>query len=143
MHTFVYARKGYTWLERWPRRWQVLHSLYYTTVICFPLLVSLVFWVSMYTGLTLTFDKWSTVSIYGLNSLFALLEIILLRMIILHFGCLCVILSLYLALIYISYAMAHVYPYEWYDPRAGWRIYLSTLWVTQQRSSLCFTSSSL
>lgn len=101
----------------------------------------------MYTGpLTLTFDKWSTVSIYGLNSLFALLEIILLRTIILlyiHFGCLCVILSLYLALIYISYAMAHVYPYEWYDPRAGWRIYLSTLWVTQQRSSLCFTSFSL
>jgi hypothetical protein len=79
----------------------------------------------MYTGpLKLTFDKWSMVSIHGLNSLFALLEIILLRTSIppyIHLGCLCLILSLYLALIYISYAMAHFYPYEWYDPRAGWK----------------------
>jgi hypothetical protein len=79
----------------------------------------------MYTGpLTWTFDKWSMVSIDGLNSLFALLESILPRTSIppyMHLGCLCIILILYLALIYISYAVEHSYPYEWCDPRAGWK----------------------
>ena len=63
VHTAVYARKGYTWLRRWPRALQALHSLFYTTIATFPFLVTLVFWIALYSGpwFSITFDGWSNV----------------------------------------------------------------------------------
>lgn len=39
VHTLVYAFSGRAPLERWPKVLQFLHSLLYTTIIIFPLLV--------------------------------------------------------------------------------------------------------
>lgn len=65
VHTYLYARRGYAPLDRWPRLLQALHSLFYTTVVTFPLLVTIVFWVLLYDGpwYPVEFDAWSNVSI--------------------------------------------------------------------------------
>ena len=40
IHTFSYARWGKPFLARWPRTLQQLHSLLYSTIVVFPLLVT-------------------------------------------------------------------------------------------------------
>lgn len=62
-HTFVYATKGYTWLDRWGRILQMLHSLFYTTIVTYPFLVTIVFWAVLYNGKWFpdTFDAFSNV----------------------------------------------------------------------------------
>lgn len=50
IHTFVYASKGYSLLDRSPRAIQALHSLFYTTIIVFPFLVTIVYWGLLYRG---------------------------------------------------------------------------------------------
>ena len=39
-HTFSYARWGKPFLARWPKTLQHLHSLLYSTIVIFPLLVT-------------------------------------------------------------------------------------------------------
>ncbi|KAG5980826.1 hypothetical protein E4U55_003580 [Claviceps digitariae] len=64
-------------LDSFPRVLQALHSLFYTTVVTFPLLVTVVYWAVLYKGLWFTyeFDAWHNVSQHALNSAFALFEI--------------------------------------------------------------------
>lgn len=126
MHTFVYWRTGRTWLENWPRWLQVAHSVYYTSIVCFPPMVSAIYWGSMFVDkwYTLDFDKWSNLSIHGLNTVFALTEITLPRTGIppwTHLGVLMLWMSLYLGLVYISKAVEDFYPYLWLDPSVGWK----------------------
>ena len=40
IHTFSYGRWGKPFLARWPRTLQRLHSLLYSTIVVFPLLVT-------------------------------------------------------------------------------------------------------
>jgi hypothetical protein len=63
IHTALYARRGYAPLDHWPRPLQALHSLFYTTIITFPFLVTIVFWVILYEGpwFTVDFNAWSNV----------------------------------------------------------------------------------
>lgn len=66
IHTFVYVRRGYTWLDRWWRPLQVLHSLLYTTVIVFPFLVTIVYWAILYnTWFLTTMEGFRNVSSYS------------------------------------------------------------------------------
>jgi len=44
-HTFQYARYGQAPLQRWSRLLQFLHSLYYSTIVLFPFLVTAVYWL--------------------------------------------------------------------------------------------------
>jgi len=48
LHTFVYVRRGYTFLDRWWRPLQLLHSFFYTTIVTYPFLVTIVYWVLLY-----------------------------------------------------------------------------------------------
>ena len=41
VHTTIYTIKGESWLHRWPRPLQALHSLFYTTVVTYPFLVTI------------------------------------------------------------------------------------------------------
>lgn len=41
IHTFVYVKNGYPWLDRWWRSLQALHSLFYTTICVFPIIVTI------------------------------------------------------------------------------------------------------
>ena len=126
MHTFVYWRTGGTWLESWPRWLRVAHSVLYSSVICFPPMVSAIYWCSMFVDrwYVLEFDRWSNLSIHALNTVFALTEIALPRTEVLpwsHLGALMLFMSLYLGLVYISKAVEDFYPYLWLDPNVGWK----------------------
>ena len=43
-HTFKYARYGQAPLQNWPRFLQFLHSLFYSTIVVFPFVVTAAFW---------------------------------------------------------------------------------------------------
>lgn len=64
IHTFVYVKHGYSWLDKWWRSLQALHSLFYTTIVVFPILVTIVFWAVLYGGpwFTVTYVAFSNVS---------------------------------------------------------------------------------
>jgi len=63
LHTFSYLRTGSPLLSRWPRPLQALHAFFYTTVVTFPILVTVVFWAILYSGpwFPVAFDAWSNV----------------------------------------------------------------------------------
>jgi hypothetical protein len=65
VHTLVYSRKGHSWLDTWPKTLQALHSFFYTTVITFPFLVTIVYWAILYDGpwFPVIFDGWSNVCV--------------------------------------------------------------------------------
>ncbi|KAI9823677.1 MAG: hypothetical protein M1826_007646 [Phylliscum demangeonii] len=121
VHSFSVARYGQAWLERWPRPLQTLHSLWYTTIVTFPILVTVVYWALIYrgTGFLSAFDTWSNVSQHALNTVFALVEILIPATApppILHLLGLVGLLTLYLALAYLTHATQHFYPYSFLDP---------------------------
>jgi len=141
-HTFTYVVKGYSYLQTWPRPLQALHSLYYTTIVTLPFLVTIVFWVILYTPpwYPVVFDAWSNVrpacslpmtpllltcdqvSQHGLNSLFAIAELVLTTTNPppwLHLAFLLLILALYLALAYITRASEGFYVYNFLNPSHG------------------------
>ena len=66
-HTLVYALRGRSWLDAWPKPLQVLHSFLYTTVVTLPFLVTIVYWAVLYDGtwFPVMFDGWSNVSFYS------------------------------------------------------------------------------
>ena len=125
MHTFVCARTGRSWLGRWPRPLQAAHSVFYTTVVCCPFLVSSVYWVSMSVGwYRHDFNEWSMLSIHALNSVFAIFEITFSRTRPppwTHLAILLLIMSTYLGVAYITKATEGVYIYLWLDPAVGWQ----------------------
>ncbi|KAI1323519.1 hypothetical protein F5Y16DRAFT_383412 [Xylariaceae sp. FL0255] len=121
-HTFSYARWGVTPLERWPRPLQALHALFYTTVTTFPFVVTIVFWSLLSSPATLAtrYSAWSNISQHGLNSAYALFEIIVPRTNPppwVHIFWLIVLLALYLALAYLTFATKGFYTYDFLDPR--------------------------
>ncbi|MCJ1437099.1 hypothetical protein MMC27_006484 [Xylographa pallens] len=124
LHTLSYARSGVSWLQRWPRPLQALHALFYSTIVTFPFLVTIVFWAVLYRGpwFPKTVDAWSNISQHALNSLFALTEIILpatLPPAPLHLVFLAALLALYLALAYITYAVQGFFVYGFLNPARG------------------------
>ncbi|KAJ9609798.1 hypothetical protein H2200_006126 [Cladophialophora chaetospira] len=137
IHGLFYARTGTTRLHsRFPPFLQVLHSLFYSCVTCFPILVTLTFWCTMYVGpwWTVTFDAWANLSVHLMNTVMALLEITLATTAPLpwtHLPVLMVILSLYLGLAYLTRVTGGFWVYEWLVPYFGWwKIVLHVLGYT-------------
>ncbi|KAL5364415.1 hypothetical protein BJX96DRAFT_132448 [Aspergillus floccosus] len=121
IHTVAYASTGRSVLfDRWPRALRALHSLFYTTVTTFPFLVTIVFWAILYSAwFTRTFSAWSNISQHGLNSLWALLEIVLPTTNphpLLTFPFLVLILLLYVSLAYLTNYTQGFYTYSFLDP---------------------------
>ena len=50
IHTFSYARTGSALLNSWPKALQVLHSIFYTTIVTFPFLVTSKPWTSQFVN---------------------------------------------------------------------------------------------
>ncbi|MCJ1252607.1 hypothetical protein MMC24_000413 [Lignoscripta atroalba] len=124
LHTFSYARHGTSWLQRWPRPLQAAHGIYYSTVVTYPILVTIVFWVILYSGpwFPVEFDAWHNISQHALNSFYCLFEILIPRTSPpppFHVVCLVLILALYLALAYLTHATQGFYPYNFLDPGNG------------------------
>ena len=96
-----------------------MYSLFYTTIVTFPFLVTIVYWVVLYKSwFTIEFTAWENISQHGLNSLFALFEIFIPRtnpMLWIHILWLILILAGYLAVAYITLADQGWYTYNFLD----------------------------
>ena len=70
-HTLIYALRGRCWLDAWPRPLQALHGLYYTTIITFPFLVTIVYWAILYASpyYSQRIDQWRDVCPPQLSSI--------------------------------------------------------------------------
>ncbi|GIZ46502.1 hypothetical protein CKM354_000962800 [Cercospora kikuchii] len=131
-HTFTYARRAPSSKSHlhddFPRLLQFAHSLWHTTIITYPFLVSIVYWSSMYAppwSSTKAFTRWINISVHGLNGIFAILEIICSAVkpppFVPHLSAVLLGLSLYLGLAYLTKVDQGFYVYEWMDPKWGWR----------------------
>ncbi|OQE28709.1 hypothetical protein PENSTE_c003G04074 [Penicillium steckii] len=121
IHTACYAYSGRSLLfNRWPRALRALHGLLYTTITVFPPLVTLVFWIILYKPpfYKEVFTGWSNVSQHGLNSLYAILEILLPTTAPhpwISIPVLILILLLYLCVAYITVHTEGFYAYSFLD----------------------------
>ncbi|KAK2601688.1 hypothetical protein QQS21_004763 [Conoideocrella luteorostrata] len=131
VHTCSYAVRGRPLLDSFPRPLQALHSLFYTTIVTLPFLVTIVYWGVLYESpwFELEFDAWHNVSQHGLNSAFALFELVFARADPppwIHLLWLIVILLGYLAVAFITLATQGWYTYSFLDhDRVGGRGYVA------------------
>lgn len=125
IHTFTYVLRRRTYLHAWPRPLQLLHSICYSTVTTFPFLVTVVFWGTMNSGWPPgRFEQWINISVHGLNSVFAIAEIVLPAtepQPWSHLSVVLLVLSVYLGLAYLTRETQGFYVYEWMNPAHGWR----------------------
>lgn len=124
VHTFMYAFKTRSYLHNtFPRPLQLAHSLYYSTITTFPFLVTVVFWGTMNSGWPAgRFEQWINISVHGLNSVFAIVEIILPATQPQpwnHLSIVLAVLSAYLGLAYLTRETQGFYVYEWMNPAHG------------------------
>ncbi|CAN8100938.1 unnamed protein product [Discula destructiva] len=119
-HTFTYARTGRPLLDRFPRPLQALHAFFHTTVTVYPFIVTAVYWGLIYPGVwfAATYDAWSNTSEHALNSVFALIELVLPRTpapLWIHAWWVVFVLALYLSLAYVTYYTKGFYTYSFLD----------------------------
>lgn len=123
LHTFMFAFKRRTWLHNWPKVLQLMHSLYYSCITSMPFLVTIVFWGTMNSGWPAgRFEQWMNLSVHGLNSVFAIVEIMLSATEappFLHLSVILLVLSTYLGLAYLTKYTQGLYVYEWMNPAHG------------------------
>lgn len=134
LQTSVYSygsRKGYP-LQRWPKALQFLHVLLHSTIVTFPILVTIVYWALLADGSIFksSYSAWSNVSEHILNTVFVLFEICFTHSKPspwLHIPILVLILLGYLGIAYITRATQGFYTYSFLDPnkqRAKLAIYI-------------------
>lgn len=116
LHTGSYWLTGTPFLARWPKALQIAHSTYYSTIVIYPFIVTIVYWGLLAPGsFPSTFGVWSNTSQHGLNSFYALFEIIISRTTPLPWLDIIptvIILAMYLALAYLTYATEGFYTYD-------------------------------
>ncbi|KAI9759617.1 MAG: hypothetical protein M4579_002185 [Chaenotheca gracillima] len=122
IHTFGYAKTGTPYLNRWPRPLQALQSVFYSTIVTLPILVTVVFWAILFSPgiFNNKYATWSNISQHALNSFYALTEIIIPRTSPppwLHLAILIIILALYVGTAYITYADEGIYVYDFLNPK--------------------------
>ncbi|KLJ05894.1 hypothetical protein EMPG_10676 [Blastomyces silverae] len=122
IHTLLYARQGRSvLLDKWPRWLRALHSLFYTTIVCFPFVVMAIYWALLYKegSVQPQFQVWGNISKHVLPAVFALFEIIFSTAPpppLLHFPFLIIILLLYLGVAYITHAAQGFWVYPFLNP---------------------------
>jgi hypothetical protein len=101
-----------------------MHSLFYSTVITYPFLVTVIYWGVLYKGpwFPEQFNAWSNISQHAMNTLFALFELFFTRTnppIWIHLFFLIIILACYLGLAYLTHYTQGFYVYPFLDPSNG------------------------
>ncbi|KAH7921500.1 hypothetical protein BV22DRAFT_1038573 [Leucogyrophana mollusca] len=114
------GQKGYP-LQSWPRILQFLHVLLYSTIVVFPIIVTVVFWALLASPSTFNtkYSAWSNISQHAMNSLFAFFEIFLTNAgpsPWTHIVPVFILLLCYLGVAYITYATQGFYTYGFLDP---------------------------
>jgi hypothetical protein len=120
IHTFTYALRSRPLLDSFPRFLQALHSLYYTTIVTFPFIVTIVYWGILYAGpwFPIRFQAWKNVTQHALNSAFALFEIVIPRTAPppwIHIFWNIVLLVGYVGVAFLTYADQGFYTYSFLD----------------------------
>ncbi|KAL7283076.1 hypothetical protein PYCCODRAFT_1376810 [Trametes coccinea BRFM310] len=108
-------------LQRWPRPLQFLHLLLHSTITTYPFVVTVIFWalLSGPTTFDTTFDSWINISQHAMNSLYALIEILLTNVgpsPWWHLPLCIIMLACYLGVAYITRATQGFYTYSFLDP---------------------------
>ncbi|EIW60734.1 uncharacterized protein TRAVEDRAFT_64129 [Trametes versicolor FP-101664 SS1] len=124
VQTLCYALKGgkeYP-LQKWPRPLQLLHTLLYSTITTYPLVVTVIFWALLSGPSTFDtrFDTWINISQHAMNSAYALFEITLTNAgpsPWLHLPLCVFMLACYLGVAYITHATQGFYTYSFLDPQ--------------------------
>ncbi|KAF4632374.1 hypothetical protein G7Y89_g5763 [Cudoniella acicularis] len=121
IHTFSYAINGGTpLLNRFPRPFQALHYLFWSSITTYPFLVTIVYWGILFTPpFNSRFSLWSDISQHVLNSAFALFEIIFTRINPapwIHILFLIIILACYCGLAYLTHYTKGYYVYSFLNP---------------------------
>ncbi|OJD26758.1 hypothetical protein ACJ73_01847 [Blastomyces percursus] len=122
IHTVLYARQGRSVLfNKWPRWLRALHSVLYTTIVCYPFVVMAIYWSLLYKkgSVQSRVDVWGNISKHVLPAIFALFEIICSTAPpppLLHFPILILILLLYLGVAYITHAAEGFWVYPFLNP---------------------------
>src|SRR5579862_2973070 len=104
----------------------MLHSLFYSTIITYPFIVTAVYWSLISTpphtkALGTLMSRWSNISFHCLNAVFAFFEVVfsaVLPQTWTHSLVILLILGLYLAMAYIIRAASRFYVYEFMDTKS-------------------------
>ncbi|KAI4942130.1 hypothetical protein J4E91_010329 [Alternaria rosae] len=118
VHTGSYWFTGTSFLARWPKALQVAHSMFYSTIVVYPWIVTIVYWTLLAGQFPTTFALWSNTSQHALNSAYALFEIVVPRTERLPWFDLIpiiLLLALYLGLAYLTHATQGFYVYPFLD----------------------------
>ncbi|RPA77294.1 hypothetical protein BJ508DRAFT_417131 [Ascobolus immersus RN42] len=123
-HGFKYHFTGRVPLEYWGEWLQGLHSVLYTTVVVYPIIVTAVYWALLAGDAEIEGARswWAAISVHVLNAAYALFEIFIPRTSPppwAHIMPLVFLLALYLALAYVTYATQGFYPYAFLNPDKG------------------------
>ncbi|KAK0477299.1 hypothetical protein IW261DRAFT_283798 [Armillaria novae-zelandiae] len=124
VQTLVYARNNTYLLRTWPfaKTLQFLHVWLHSTVVTFPFVVTITFWVLLTSSSTFSsvFNTWNNISVHALNCVYALFEILLTNTppppLIFMLANL-VLLGGYLGVAYITHATQGFYTYHFLDPQ--------------------------
>ncbi|EFQ99844.1 hypothetical protein MGYG_02856 [Nannizzia gypsea CBS 118893] len=115
IHSFLYARTGRSvFFEKTPRFLRALHSLFYSSIVILPIIVTVLYWALLFNGTW--FPK---VSKHAMQAGFALFELIIPAtqpLPLLHLPFLWVILLLYLGLAYLNHSVNGFFTYDFLDP---------------------------
>jgi len=108
-------------LQRWHRILRYLHGLLFTTVVTFPFLVTIAYWLLLSSASTFAtpFSTWSNISKHILNSVMAIFEITLTNvgpLLWIDMLTSVVVLESYLGIVYITHATQGIYTYAVLDP---------------------------
>ncbi|KAF5372201.1 hypothetical protein D9758_005027 [Tetrapyrgos nigripes] len=123
VQTVAYARKGQRGypLQKWGKTLQVLHMMLATTIVSYPILVTIVFWALLASSKTFStvFSTWDNVSFHALNTVFSLFEMLFTNSppppwLMVPF--IIIILALYLGLAYLTHFTQGFYTYSFLDP---------------------------
>jgi hypothetical protein len=114
-------------LQHWPWILRYLHGLLFTTVVTFPFIVTIAYWVILSSASTFSspFSSWSNISKHVLNSVLPIFEITFtnagpLRW--LDMITTVVILESYLGVAYITHATQGIYTYDLLDPKKNGKL---------------------
>ncbi|KAF8867595.1 hypothetical protein CPB85DRAFT_1246121 [Mucidula mucida] len=109
-------------LRSWPRPFQLAHEWLWSTIMSYPIVVTVVYWTLLASSFSSLdgVDTWSSISMHAINSLFCLSEVLLThnpapRWIWLIVDI--IVLAMYLGLAYLSKYTLGFYVYSFLDPK--------------------------
>jgi len=123
-HTLWYARTGTSPLNNWYRPFQMAHTILFSTIITYPIIVTIVFWTLLSSSSTFATPRstWSNISKHALNSAYALFEIVFSAVGLQpwsHLIFIILFLAAYLGVAYITHATQGIYVYAFLNPSKG------------------------